>query len=147
MKNNFVFFGTPQYAVETLKVLFENGFVPSLVICSPDARVGRKQILTEPPVKVFAQEHGIPVFQPNKIDDEAVQKILQSAPEYAVVAAYGKILPNKLLDAVPKGFLNVHPSLLPKYRGPAPLEAPILNGDDETGISIMLLDALVDHGP
>lgn len=104
MKSNFVFFGTPDYAVETLKVLFKNGFVPSLVVCAPDARVGRNQILTAPAVKIFAQEHGISVFQPAKIDVQAIEKILSYSPEYAIVAAYGKILPSDLIDALPKGF-------------------------------------------
>lgn len=143
----FVFFGTPEYARITLEVLVKNGFMPSLVVCSPDAPVGRKQILTPPPVKVFANEHNIPVFQPEKINETAIQIILDYSPSYAVVAAYGKILPSELIDALPYGFLNIHPSLLPKYRGPAPLEAPILNNDDKTGISIMLLDSLIDHGP
>lgn len=144
---NFIFFGTPEYAKITLETMVKNGFVPSLVVCSPDAPIGRKQILTPPPVKVFANEHNIPVFQPEKINEVAIQIILDYSPQYAVVSAYGKILPNDLLDALPYGFLNIHPSLLPKYRGPAPLEGPILNGDTETGISIMLLDSLVDHGP
>src|SRR5574343_43385 len=143
----FVFFGTPEYARITLEVLVKNGFMPSLVVCSPDAPVGRKQILTPPPVKVFANEHNIPVFQPEKINETAIQIILDYSPSYAVVAAYGKILPSELIDALPYGFLNIHPSLLPKSRGPAPLEDPILNNDDKTGISIMLLDSLIDHGP
>lgn len=143
----FVFFGTPEYSKITLETLVKNGFIPSLVICSPDAPIGRKQIMTHPPVKVFADEHNIPVFQPKKINETAVQIILDYGPKYAVVAAYGKILPAELIDALPYGFLNIHPSLLPKYRGPAPLEAPILNNDNKTGISIMLLDELVDHGP
>lgn len=143
----FIFFGTPEYAKITLETLVKNGFVPSLVICSPDAPIGRKQIITPPPVKTFANEHNIPVFQPEKINETAIQIILDYEPEYAVVSAYGKILPNTLIDSLPYGFLNVHPSLLPKYRGPSPLEAPILNNDAKTGVSIMLLDELVDHGP
>ncbi|OGI72397.1 hypothetical protein A3J61_00230 [Candidatus Nomurabacteria bacterium RIFCSPHIGHO2_02_FULL_38_15] len=145
--NNFIFFGTPDYAVHTLESLKLSGFLPSLIVCSPDAKVGRKQILTAPPAKLFALQNNMPILQPTKIDQATVDGILKYAPAYAVVAAYGKILPNILLDAVPYGFLNVHPSLLPKYRGPAPEIAPILNGDTKTGVTIILLDQLVDHGP
>lgn len=147
MQNNFVFFGTPEYAVHTLNALKNNGFLPSLIVCSPDARVGRKQILTAPPVKIFANENSIPVLQPAKIDNTVIDEILKHEPKYAVVAAYGKILPANLIDAIPYGFLNVHPSLLPLYRGPAPEIGPILNGDNKTGVTIILLDPMVDHGP
>lgn len=145
--NNFIFFGTPEYAVHTLSTLKESGFLPSLIVCSPDARVGRKQILTAPPAKDFAIANNIPVLQPAKIDQSAIDEILKYEPQYAVVAAYGKILPTNLLDVIPYGFLNVHPSLLPLYRGPAPEIGPILNGDDKTGVTIILLDPMVDHGP
>lgn len=145
--NKFVFFGTPEYAVHTLESLKEGGLIPCLIVCSPDARVGRKQILTAPPAKDFAIANNIPVLQPAKIDQSVIDEILKYEPAYAVVAAYGKILPANLLDAVPYGFLNVHPSLLPLYRGPAPEIGPILNGDDKTGVTIILLDPMVDHGP
>lgn len=146
-KENFIFFGTPEYAVHTLRSLKTSGFLPSLIICSPDAKIGRKQILTAPPAKLFATENNIPVLQPTKIDQIIVDEILKYEPQYAVVAAYGKILPANLLDVIPYGFLNVHPSLLPLYRGPAPEIGPILNGDDKTGVTIILLDPMVDHGP
>lgn len=147
MSDDFIFFGTPDYALIVLKTLVENGFIPKLVVCSPDAPIGRKQIVTPPPAKIFAEEHSIPVFQPKKIDSQAIEYIKTFSPQYAIVAAYNKILPQSLLDVLPDKFLNVHPSLLPKYRGPAPDIGPILNQDNTTGVTIIILDALVDHGP
>lgn len=147
MTDKFIFFGTPEYAVNVLAELVKNGLIPVLVICSPDAPVGRKKIITAPPTKVFAERNGISVFQPNKIDSQAIEYIKTFNPKYAIVAAYNKILPKKLLELLPEKFLNVHPSLLPKYRGPAPDIGPILHQDTATGVTIIVLDELVDHGP
>ncbi len=143
----FVFFGTPEYAVETLRALEEGGYLPVLVVTAPDSPQGRGMHLTPSPVKTWAENRHIPVYTPEKITPEAVGHIAEQNPVLFVVAAYGKILPPALLDIPAHGTVNVHPSLLPKYRGPAPLEAPILNHDGETGVSIILLDKEVDHGP
>lgn len=143
----FVFFGTPQEAVYVLDSLKSKNILPSLIVCSPDKKVGRHQILTSPQTKVWAIENNIKVFQPNKINDEAIEEIKKHSFDFFVVAAYGKILPEKLLNLSSIGTINVHPSLLPKYRGPSPIEYPFLSNDRVTGVSIMELDKEVDHGP
>lgn len=145
--SKYIYFGTPTYALASLKVLIENGYKPELVVCSPDKPIGRKQIITPGPVKTYAEENNIKVFQPEKINKEAIDYIMSFNPSYAVVAAYNKILPKSLIDLFPKGILNIHPSLLPIYRGPAPDVGPILNQDNVTGVTIMLIDEDVDHGP
>lgn len=143
----YIFFGTPEYAALSLGRLLDAGFVPELVVCSPDKPIGRKQTITPCPVKIYAQEKGIKIFQPNKIDKQAMEYINSFNPTYAVVAAYNKILPKELITSFVKGILNIHPSLLPLYRGPAPDIGPIINQDKQTGVTIMLIDELVDHGP
>ncbi len=143
----FVFFGTPQLAVTVLGELKSAGLLPSLIVTAPDRPQGRHLTLTPPPVKVWAEQNSIPFIQPEKITDEIVEKLSVEQAKLFVVVAYGKILKQKVLDIPPLGTINVHPSLLPLYRGPAPIEGPILNGDSETGVSIMYLDAEVDHGP
>ncbi len=143
----FVFFGTPQEAVYVLDSLKSKDILPNLIVCSPDKKVGRHQILTSPQTKVWAIENNIRVFQPNKINDEAIEEIKKYSFDFFVVAAYGKILPEKLLNLSSIGTINVHPSLLPKYRGPSPIEYPFLSNDRVTGVSIMELDKEVDHGP
>jgi len=146
-KINFVFFGTPLYAEFVLEELEKKGLLPSLIITAPDRPAGRGLSLTPPPVKIWANERNIPVLQPEKLDAGFISKLKNVGYELAIVAAYGKIIPNEVLDIPKHGTLNIHPSILPKYRGPSPLEAPILNGDIETGVSIMLLDEEMDHGP
>jgi len=143
----FVFFGTPQEAVYVLESLKSKNILPTLVVCSPDKKVGRHQTITPPPTKVWAIENNIKVIQPNTIYDEVIEEIKQYSFDFFIVAAYGKILPEKLLDLSGIGTLNVHPSLLPKYRGPSPIEFPFLSNDRITGVSIMELDKEVDHGP
>ncbi len=143
----FVFFGTPQEAVYVLDSLKSKNILPELVVCSPDKKVGRHQIMTPPQTKVWAIENNIKVFQPNKINDEAIEEIKKTFFDLFVVAAYGKILPEKLLDLSSLGTINVHPSLLPRYRGPSPIEFPFLSNDRITGVSIMELDKDIDHGP
>jgi methionyl-tRNA formyltransferase len=143
----YIYFGTPTYALASLKVLVKNGFKPEIVVCSPDKPMGRKQIIIPGPVKTYAEENNLKVFQPEKINKEAIEYIMSFNPDYAIVAAYNKILPQNLIDLFPKGILNIHPSLLPLYRGPAPDIGPILNQDTETGVTIMLIDKDVDHGP
>lgn len=144
-----VFFGTPTLARSILEALVADAEIDVVgAVCQPDEPVGRKAILTAPPTKQFAVEHAIPVFQPTKLKDESFLSAIDSLhADVAVVLAYGRILPQILLDRIPNGFINVHPSLLPKYRGPSPIQAAILNGDSVTGVSIMKLDAGMDTGP
>lgn len=129
-----------------LEKLCQVNMKPILVITAPDKPVGREQIITSSPVKEIAQQYKIPVLQPVKIPDSRLQ-ILDSKPELIVVAAYGQILSKDILEIPKYGCLNVHPSLLPKYRGATPVQSAILNGDTETGVSIILMDEKIDHGP
>ena len=141
-----VFFGTENYSLITLKALVDNGFNVVCVVTKPDTRRGRGHKLTEPPVKVFAKSHNIPVLQPNKVS-EITEYIKQLQPVTGILVAYGKIIPQSIIDLFTPGIINVHPSLLPKYRGPSPIEAAIANRDHETGVSIMQLDSKMDAGP
>lgn len=143
-----LFMGTPGFAVPSLEALIQAGHTLCGVFCQPDKPVGRHQNqLQPPPVKVCAQEHGIPVFQPVKLrDGTALALIRELAPDLIVVAAYGRILPQEILDCPPMGCINVHSSLLPKYRGAAPINWAILNGDRETGVTIMHMAADLDAG-
>jgi methionyl-tRNA formyltransferase len=143
-----VFFGTPEFAVASLESLAaDSRFELVGVVTQPDRPVGRKKILTPPPAKIRAQALGLKVFQPEKLRDEAIAQILELKPELAVVVAYGNLIPKRLLEAVPRGFVNIHPSLLPKHRGASPLAATILSGDEATGVCLMVLDEAMDHGP
>ncbi len=144
MNIKVVFMGTPEFAVPILDVLVNKTNV-ELVVTQPDREVGRKKVLTSSPVKNRAREYKIEVFQPNKIreDFEIIRKI---KPDLIVTCAYGQILPQELLDIPRLGAINVHASLLPKYRGGAPIERAIINGDDKTGITIMYMDAGMDTG-
>lgn len=139
-----VFFGTPEFAVPALKALHQEGFNIVLVVTQVDQPVGRKQILTPTPVKVKAKELGLEICQ--RFEDLKL-KTKNLKPDLGIVAAYGKIIPKKILDLFPLGLLNIHPSLLPKYRGPSPIQNAILNGDKETGVTIIKLDEKMDHGP
>jgi len=142
-----IFFGTPNAAQYVLEELLRAGVTPNMIVTAPDQAKGRGLELTPPPVKIFAEKKGVPVFQPEKIDDSAISIIKKENPDLFIVAAYGKILPEILL-AIPRlGTLNIHPSLLPKYRGASPVRDAILSGDQETGVTIILLDTEVDHGP
>ena len=138
-----VFFGTPEFAVPTLKALHHEGFNVVLVETQPDKPVGRKQILTPSVVKVEALKLGLSVIE--NLNDLKL-KIKELKPDVGVVVAYGKIIPQGILDLFPSGCLNIHPSLLPKYRGASPIQTAILNGDTETGVSIIKLDNQMDHG-
>ena len=142
------FLGTPQLAVIVLNELKEKGITPDLIITSPDTPQGRKLILTPPPVKIWAQENKIEVLQPQKLRDESlIEQLVARKDDLYIVAAYGKIIPQSILDIPKKGTLNVHPSILPLFRGPAPIQYQILKGVPKVGVSIMLLDAKIDHGP
>jgi len=141
-----IFIGTPDFSAIILETLCENEFNPILVVTAPDKPVGRGQILTPPPVKITAQKYKIPVLQPEKIANCKLQ-IANLKPDLIVVAAYGQILPKEILEIPKFGCLNVHPSLLPKYRGASPIHATILNEDKKTGVTIILMDEKMDHGP
>ena len=142
-KAKIIFFGTPEFAVPTLKALHQEGYNIVLVVTQPDKPVGRKGILTPSPVKVLTKELGLEVCQ--RFDNLKL-KTKSLKPDLGVVVAYGEIIPKDILDLFPLGILNIHPSLLPKYRGPSPIQATILNGDKETGVSIIKLDEKMDHG-
>jgi len=144
----FAFFGTPDIAAIALDALSVAGFVPSLVVCNPDAPVGRKHVMTPPPTKVWAESHGVPVFQPTNLRDrEALAPLTETAWDLFVVVAYGKLIPQWLLDLPEHKTINLHPSLLPQLRGASPIRSAILHDIRETGVTIMLLDAEMDHGP
>lgn len=142
----FAYFGTPQVASSTLATLIERGFVPSLVVTSPDAPRGRGLAFAPSETKALALVYGIPVFTPEKLDAAAIEKIRTYECDYAVVVAYGKIFPETLIDAFPKGVINAHYSLLPKYRGATPLESALLGGDFETGVTIQKMIKELDAG-
>lgn len=143
----FVFFGTGDFAVKILDILYQNNFAPSLIVTATDKPKGRKMILTPSPVKIWAEKKNI-----KTITDYSLLSTLYSL---FIVADYGKIIPKKILNIPKYGFLNVHPSLLPKFRGPSPIQSFILSGaptqgrgkKEETGTTIILLDEEMDHGP
>lgn len=146
IKPSLLFFGTSDFAVPALESLIRNGHRIAGVITNPDERTGRKQTLTPPPVKICAQKYNIPVFQPERLEAERFKKEMPAADIF-IVAAYGKIIPKKILNLPAYGTLNIHPSLLPRWRGPAPIQYAILHGDRKTGVTIMQIDELMDHGP
>jgi len=141
-----IFFGTPRFGATILEGLIKNNYKPVLVITAPDKPVGRKQILTSPPVKKIAEKYNITVTQPEKIKEAAIE-IKNLNPDLIICAAYGQIIPKEILEIPKHGCLNIHPSLLPKYRGASPIQTVILNGDKETGVTIILMDEKMDHGP
>ncbi len=149
--------GTPDFSVPTLQKLIANErFSISAVITAPDAKVGRKQIMTPPPVKVVAKKHNIPVLQPKKLSSNKnvgtgqypvpTEEIKNLKPDAIIVIAYGQLIPKKILDIPKYGCLNLHASLLPKYRGASPIQSAIANGDKETGITLMKIDEGMDTG-
>ena len=142
-----IFMGTPEFAQTNLKALIDGGFNVVLALCQPDKPVGRKHILTAPPVKVLALESGIEVYQPDTLrSDEALEKISSYNADLIVTAAYGKILPKAVLDLPGYGCINCHGSLLPARRGSAPVQRAILEGDKVTGITFMKMDVGMDTG-
>jgi methionyl-tRNA formyltransferase len=143
-----LFAGTPEFALASLMALTDAGIVPLAVLTQPDRPAGRGKRLTASPVKRFALELGIEVLQPPTLKDpEAVARIAVFEPDILVVAAYGLILPQSVLDIPSRACVNVHASLLPRWRGAAPIQAAILAGDAETGISLMAVTAGLDSGP
>ena len=142
-----LFMGTPDIAADSLAALLGAGHEVCAVFTRRDKPVGRKQILTAPPVKQLAQQHDIPVYQPRTLRDGSSDELIrQLAPDIIVVVAYGCIIPPQLLHIAKYGCINLHVSLLPKYRGSAPIQWAVLNGDAETGVSIMQLDEGLDTG-
>lgn len=143
-----VFMGTPEFAVPTLDVLLQSGLNLVGVYTQPDRPKGRGQTLAAPPVKEMALRHGIPVLQPQKLRaPEVVEELRALAPDLIVVVAFGQILPRSVLEIPRYGCINVHASLLPKYRGAAPINQAIIDGETETGITTMLMDVGLDTGP
>lgn len=142
-----IFFGTPDFAIPTLEKLIRKNDNIVAVFTRPDKSVGRKQILLSPPIKFKAESLRLKIFQPKTLkEDDVFGDFKKLNPDICVIVAYGKIIPKKYLDVPKYGFINVHPSLLPKYRGPSPIQTAILNGEKETGVTIMVVDEEVDHG-
>jgi methionyl-tRNA formyltransferase len=147
-KPNVIFAGTPEFAVAALKALVEGGVVPCAVLTQPDRPAGRGKRLTASPVRQYALEQRIRTMQPTSLRDaKAVAELQALRPDIMVVAAYGLILPQAVLDIPRAGCLNVHASLLPRWRGAAPIQAAILAGDAETGVCLMSMEAGLDCGP
>jgi methionyl-tRNA formyltransferase len=141
-----VFFGTEDFSLTALTGLIEAGYTIAAVVTKPDSKKGRGQQLVAPAVKVLATRHNIPVWQPEKLTDIA-DDIRALGSVTGVLVSYGKIVPQSIIDLFTPGIVNVHPSLLPRYRGPSPIESAIKNGDATTGVSIMQLSARMDAGP
>lgn len=147
-KLNFVFWGTPDVASETLEILKENDFIPSLIITSPDAKRGRGLQMQSSPVALFAEKNNVPCLKPEKLEEE-LETISKNGFQFdlSIVVAYGKIIPEKIINMPKLGSVNLHYSLLPKYRGASPVESAILNGDTETGVTIQKMKFKMDSGP
>lgn len=151
----FLFFGTPEFSAIILEKLIAAGYAPAAIVCNPDELIGKKQIFISSPVKQLIIHYEleikdkIKIFQPaTKAELLAISDKLRAIkPDLAIVAAYGKIIPEEILNIPSCGFINVHPSLLPKYRGASPIQYAILNGDKETGVTVIKLDEEMDHGP
>lgn len=142
-----VFMGTPEFAIPSLEAIVKAGHEVALVVTQPDKPSGRGMKITPPPVKVAAERLGLPVFQPEKLNvPESLQVVADAHPEAIVVIAYGRILGEQCLSIPLKGCINVHPSLLPKYRGPAPIQHALLNGDEVTGVTTIFMDVGMDTG-
>lgn len=139
--------GTPDFAVPALEALYKSKHNIVGVFSQPDKPVGRKQVMTPPPVKAFATDNGLTVYQPDSLKNDASYELIKELnPDIIIVAAYGKILPKNILDYPKYGCVNIHASLLPKYRGAAPIQWAVLNGDKETGITIMKMAEGLDTG-
>lgn len=146
MPKPFLYFGTPYVARDTLAALVEHGYVPAAVITSPDAPKGRGHVMTPCETKAWALAHGLPVLTPDRIDEAFIESLAPYGCDYAIVVAYGKILPHALIESFPLGILNIHYSLLPKYRGASPVEGALLAGETETGVAIQKMVYELDAG-
>lgn len=142
----FIFFGTPDVASKTLAILKDRGYIPELIVTSPDKQSGRGLQIHETPVALWAKENNIQCLKPEKIDTEFISKLSTFNFQLSIVVAYGKILPETLIKNPKLGTINIHYSLLPKYRGASPLEACLLNGDEVTGVSIQQMEYKLDSG-
>lgn len=142
---NYIFFGTPDFAAIILEKLVYAGMVPARVVANPDRPAGRKKIITPPPVKQLILDNAwnIPLIQPENLSKSDFDR---RGADVGVLAAYGKIIPQEIIDLFPKGIIAVHPSLLPRYRGATPIQTAILNGDAETGTTLFVMDEKIDHG-
>lgn len=146
LSKKIVFFGTEDFSLHALEALLGSGFEISAVITKPDSPSGRGHKIKPSPIKAFAQKHNIQLLQPVKLTD-IIDEIKSIGNVTGVLASYGKIIPESIISLFNPGIINLHPSLLPKYRGPSPIESAILNGDAETGVTIMKLTAEMDAGP
>jgi len=146
-KINFIFWGTPDVASETLQILKQAGFLPSLIVTSPDAKSGRGLQMQASPVAIFAEKNNVPCLKPEKLDEEFTNRLKAISYQLSIVVAYGKIIPENLINLPKLGSINIHYSLLPKYRGASPVESAILNGDTETGVTIQQMKYKMDSGP
>lgn len=144
--NKILFFGTEDFSLAALTGLIEGGYDIAAVVTKPDSKKGRGHHVIAPVVKVLAEKHNIPVWQPTKLSD-ITEDVKALQPIAGVLVSYGKIIPQSTIDLFTPGIINVHPSLLPKYRGPSPIESAILNADSNTGVTIMQLSADMDAGP
>ncbi len=150
--NRIIFLGSSDFSVFALRELITAHLIPFLVITVPDKPAGRGQKIAVSPVKRYLESIGykdgdIVLLQPEKLDHEFLRRITETKPDIGVVASFGKILPKTFLNLFPQGIVNIHPSLLPLYRGASPIQSAILKGDTETGATIMLVDEGMDHGP
>ncbi|HEY4507891.1 MAG TPA: methionyl-tRNA formyltransferase [Candidatus Paceibacterota bacterium] len=144
----FAFFGTDAFSVGVLEALAARGLPPALVVTAPDRPAGRGLALTEPAAKVWAKARGVALLQPEKLDEAFAAALASAGPwDCFAVASYGKIVPRSVLEVPRCGSLNVHPSLLPRHRGAAPIEATVLADERETGVTVILMDEKMDHGP
>lgn len=148
-QNKIVFFGTPEFAKIILKKLVDIGCQPAAIVTAPDKPAGRKHVITHSPVKELVLEYNLKIFQPKtlKNNQDIIDHLSIINPDIFIIAAYGLILPKEILNIPKYGCLNIHPSLLPKYRGASPIQAAILNQDKITGITIIKMDEKIDHGP
>ena len=144
---NFVFFGSGEFAATVLRILVDAGWIPQAVVTNPDRPVGRKKILTPSAVGVVAKEKELKMLKFEKLDADAFEALANLKVQVAVVTDYGVIIPKKFLNIYPKGSVNIHPSLLPLYRGASPLQSVILAGESRSGVVVMLMDEKMDHGP
>ncbi len=146
MNKTFAFFGTPEVASSTLTILAMHGYKPRVIVTSPNRRAGRGMQMAETDVSLWANEHGIECLKPEKIDKDFIENFKKYNVDLSIVIAYGKILPEELIKLPPLGTINIHYSLLPKYRGASPVEEALLHGDEVTGISIQKMEYKLDSG-
>ncbi len=144
---NIIFFGTSDFAQVILNTLIKKNYHIQALITQPDQPVGRKKIITPPPAKVLAKKNNIPVLQPAKLDEHLAQKLKSLNADLFILVSYGKIIPQNIINIPQYKTINIHPSLLPKYRGPAPIQTTLLNDEQTTGTTIILVDEKMDHGP